>query len=153
MVNDYEEPLKLSTKNNELDNSKICGASHLVVSEDVPPIQDTLKSFTLKSGSLAYEKVVDVMEALEKLPKLFGVSENVTAVTRLKLFLSLRQVSFDMVEEVELDYRIEKENIVLELKAILDTGSESVIVAKDILRKIIIDGSKDKTASSVFNKR
>ena len=29
LVNDYEE----------LNNSKICGASHLVVSEDVPPIQ------------------------------------------------------------------------------------------------------------------
>ena len=99
MVNDYEEPLKWSETNNGTDNPKICGASHLVVSEDVPPIQDTVKSVTLKSGSLAYEKVVDVMEALEKLPKLFGVSENITAVTRLELCLSLRQVSLDMVED------------------------------------------------------
>ena len=28
---------------------------------------------------------------------------------------------------MERDYRLEKENIVLELKAILDTGSESII--------------------------
>ena len=99
------------------------------------------------------KKVVDVMEALEKFPKLFGVSENITAVTRLKLCLSLRQVSFDMVEEVEINYRIEKENIVLELKAILDTRSESIIGAEDRLGKIITDGSKDTTVRSVLNKR
>ena len=50
-----------------------------------------------------------------------------------------------MVEEVEIDYRIEKENIVLELKAILDTGSESIIGAEDRLGKIITDGGKDTT--------
>ena len=94
--------------------------------EDVPPIQDTLKS-----GSIAHEKVVDVMEPLEKLPKLFGVSENITAVTRLELCLSLRQVSLYMVEEVEIDYRREKENIVLEFKAIIDTGSESLELKTD----------------------
>ena len=81
------------------------------MSEDVPPIQDTLKSVTLKIGSLAYEKLVDVMEALEKLPRLFGVSENITAVTRLELCLSLRQASLDMVEEVEIDYRREKKTL------------------------------------------
>ena len=122
------------------------------MSEDVPPIQDTLKSVTLKSGSLAYEKVVDVMEALEKLPRLFGVSENITAVTRLELCLSLRQVSLEMVEEVGINYRIEKENIVLELKAILDTGSESIIGAEDRLGKIIIDGGKDTTVGSVLKR-
>ena len=45
------------------------------------------------------------------------------------------------------------ENIVLELKAILDTGSESIIGAEDRLGKIIIDGSKDTTVRSVLNKR
>ena len=61
LVNDYEEPLKWSETNNGIDNPKICGASHLVVSEDVPPIQDTLKSVTLKSGST--RKITKVVQS------------------------------------------------------------------------------------------
>ena len=66
---------------------------------------------------------------------MFGVSEHITAVTRFELCLSLRQVSLEMVEEVGINYRIEKENIVLELKAILDTGRESIIGAEDRLER------------------
>ena len=58
-----------------------------------------------------------------------------------------------MVEEVGINYRIEKENIDLELKAILDTGCESIIGAEDRLGKIITDGGKDITVRSVINKR
>ena len=121
--------------------------------EGCPSSSDTLESVTLESDNPIFKEVLDVMEAIEKLPKLTAVYENITAVTRMELCLTLRKVDLNMVEKMWIRYRIEKDNIILQLKAILDTGSESIIGSEERLGKIITDGCKETNVLSVVNKK
>ena len=65
----------------------------------------------------------------------------------------MRQVNLNVIEEMGINYRIEKNNIILQLKAILDTGSESIIGSEERLGRFITDGGKIINILSVLNKR
>ena len=79
------------------------------------------------------------MEAIKRLSKLAGINENITAVTRLELCLGVNQVDVEVLETMRINYRVEGSYITLQLKAILDTGSEINIGSEKRMGKFIID--------------
>ena len=100
-----------------------------------------------------FRDIIKSMEAIECLPKLVGINENITAVTRLELCLGVNQVDVGVLEAMRINYKIERSYITLQLKAILDTGTEINIGSEKRMGKFIIDHGRHTSIVSVLNKK
>ena len=116
------EPFKWIDMKHDVDGPKSCGSTLLSSSLGVSSIAST--QVALKSGTPIFKRIIDAMEAIERLPRLAAVNENITAGTRIELCLAISHVDISVIEGMQIECRLEGNSIILQLKAILDTGSE-----------------------------
>ena len=67
--------------------------------------------------------------------------------------LAISQVDISVIEGMQIDYRLEGNSIILQLKAILDTGSEINIGSEKRMGKYIVECGRKTNILSVLNKK
>ena len=84
-------------------------------------------------GSAIFRKIISDMEKKDRLPDILGVDSRISLIVRVPLILRKDQVCLEAAKEKGIPFELDNQNVILYLKALLDSGASDNLVAEESL--------------------